>query len=299
MNRDLTLLITGTHGLVGQYLYKLRHQWAGKIVFTGRGPCRLPTGDHMYEEMDITREEDIQNVFAKHHPDVVIHAAAMAQADECELEPEKAILHNVKATELLLNASQQFNSFFIFLSTDFVFSGDDGPYAETSMPDPVNFYGQTKWMAEKLVEQHAPGYAIVRTVLIYGNVLTGTRSNMISWAKATLEKGAPCKVVSDQVRATTYAADLASALFTIADKKANGIWNIAGKDNLSPYEIFQQVASHLGLDGSIAEKVDAATFTQPARRPLKTTFNIEKAKKELGYAPHSFMEGMQKVLQGD
>lgn len=299
MPKTKTLLITGTHGLVGQYLFKFRQIWEGDILFTGRGPCRLPEGDYRYLEMDITDEGQIYNVFATVQPDVVIHAAAMAQADECELDPDKATLFNLTATGYLLKAAAHYKSFFIFLSTDFIFSGDDGPYEENSLPNPVNFYGKTKLWAEKWVAEYSFGFAIVRTVLVYGNVLSGTRSNMISWAKAVLEKGAPCKVVSDQLRATTYAADLAQALFKIASQKANGIWHISGKDNLSPFDMVQQVADHLKLDLSIVEKVDASSFTQAARRPLKTTFIIDKARKELGYEPHSFGEGMRRVLNGD
>lgn len=299
MNRRKTLLVTGTHGLVGQYLFKLRDQWPGKIVLTGRGACRLPTGDYVYEEMDVTDERQIHAVFTKCAPDVIIHTAAMAQADDCELDQKEALKQNVLATEHLLKAAAAYKAFFIFLSTDFVFSGDDGPYDETSMPDPVNFYGQTKLMAEQIVAKHPFGFAIVRTVLIYGNVISGTRTNMITWSKKALEKGEPCKVVSDQIRATTYAADLVQALYTIAEKKAMGIWHIAGKDNISPYDIFQQVADHLHLDGSIAQKVDASSFVQPARRPLRTPFIIDKAITHLGYSPHHFKEGMTKVLNGD
>lgn len=294
-----TLLITGAHGLVGQYIFKLRAQWSGRIIFTGRGESRLPVGEYIYEEMDITNQQRIHDVFAKYSPDIVIHTAAMAQADECEEQKEKALLNNVTASTYLLNAAEAFQAFFIFLSTDFIFSGEDGPYDENAIPDPVNFYGQTKWMAEKYVKSYPFGSAIVRTVLIYGNVLSGTRSNIISWARSALEKAIPFKVVSDQIRATTYAADLVWALFTIADKKSEGVWNIAGKNNLSPYDIVQHVAAYLDLDASIAEKVDASTFTQVARRPLKTPFIIEKARRELNYDPHSFDEAMRKVLNGD
>lgn len=296
---ETTLLITGAHGLVGQYLFKLRNKWNGRIVFTGRGPSRLPAGAYVYEEMDITDPQQIDHVFTKYSPGIVLHTAAMAQADECELEQDKAILHNVTATEYLLQASQKTNAFFMFMSTDFVFSGDDGPYDERSIPNPVNFYGQTKLMAEKMVEQYPFDAAIIRTVLIYGNVISGTRSNIISWARNALEKGAPCKVVSDQIRATTYAGDLVNALFTIAEKRAKGIWNIAGKNNLSPFDIVQHVAAYLQLDASIAEKVDASTFQQAARRPLKTPFIIEKARVELGYEPLEFSEAMKLVLNGD
>jgi dTDP-4-dehydrorhamnose reductase len=293
-----TLLITGVHGLVGQYLYRILDQWNGNVVLTGRGPSRLPSGTFLYEEMDITDPDRIQEVFNRHRPSVVIHSAAMAQPDECELEQDKTVLHNVTATQYLLRASAAHRSFFIFLSTDFVFSGNDGPYHEESIPAPVNFYGETKRRAELEVMLYGTNHAIVRTVLVYGNVISGTRSNIISWARSALEKGQPVRVVSDQIRTTTYAGDLARALLLIAEKKAGGIWHISGKDALSPWDISLKVAAELGLDSSILTKVDASSFSQPAERPLQTPFIIEKARRELGFEPISFDEGMRIVLNG-
>ncbi len=293
-----TLLITGVHGLVGQHLYRILDQWNGNVVLTGRGPLRLPSGTFLYEEMDITDPDRIQEVFNRHRPSVVIHSAAMAQPDECELEQDKTVLHNVTATQYLLRASAAHRSFFIFLSTDFVFSGNDGPYHEESLPAPVNFYGETKRRAELEVMLYGTNHAIVRTVLVYGNVISGTRSNIISWARSALEKGQPARVVSDQIRTTTYAGDLARGLLLIAEKKAGGIWHISGKDALSPWDISLKVAAELGLDSSILTKVDASSFSQPAERPLQTPFIIEKARRELGFEPISFDEGMRIVLNG-
>jgi dTDP-4-dehydrorhamnose reductase len=238
-------------------------------------------------------------VFQEFHPDVVIHAAAMAQPDECELKQEEALLVNVKATGYLLDAAASARSFFVYVSTDFVFSGNDGPYDEDSQPRPVNFYGMTKLMAEELVKQYPHGWAIARTVLVYGNVLVGTRANIISWVKGELEKGKAIKVVGDQLRSPTYAADLAAGLMEIAHREAGGVWHIAGKDLLSPWDIAQKVSAHLGLDSSLMTRVDASVFSQPATRPLKTPFMIDKARAQLGYEPHSFEEGMVKVLNGD
>jgi dTDP-4-dehydrorhamnose reductase len=296
---ETTLLITGIHGLVGQYLFQLLHTRKWKVVITGKGPCRLPPHDFIYEEMDITDKAKVAEIFGKYRPGIVIHSAALAQPDHCELNPEEAIQVNVDGTENLLTAASRSNAFFIYLSTDFIFSGNDGPYHEGSVPAPVNFYGKTKLMAEEKVKAYPFSWAIVRTVLVYGNVISGSRSNMISWVKAELENNRPIKVVSDQLRTTTYAGDLAKAILTIAEKKAAGIWHISGKDALSPWEIAMAVADELKLDSSLITKVDASVFSQPATRPLKTPFLINKAQRELAYEPLSFQEGMRKVLNGD
>jgi len=298
MNEN-SLLITGIHGLVGQYLFRILRNWKGKVVICGKGPCRLPQHDFVYEDMDIRDPIRINEVFNRHRPAVVIHAAAMAQPDQCELNRGEAMLVNVEATKFLLHAAEEAGSFFIYVSTDFVFSGNDGPYGENAVPAPVNFYGNTKLMAEELVKSYNHGWAIARTVLVYGNVLVGTRANIISWVKGELEQGKSIKVVGDQLRSPTYAADLAAGLLRIAEMKASGIWHLAGKDLLSPWDIAVKVANRLGLNSSLMTRVDASVFTQPATRPLRTPFLIDKARKALGYEPHSFDEGMEKLLNGD
>jgi dTDP-4-dehydrorhamnose reductase len=294
-----TLLITGIHGLVGQYLFKILHSWKGTVIMTGKGNCRLPGSSFIYAEMDITDREQVFEVFRRFAPDVVIHSAAMAQPDHCELHKEEALKVNVGGTENLLEASAQTGAFFVHISTDFVFSGSDGPYHENSPPSPVNFYGVTKLRAEEKVQAYPFPWAIIRTALVYGNVIVGTRSNMISWVTGELGKGKPIQVVSDQLRTTTYAGDLAGAILKIAERKAEGIWHISGPDPLSPWEIAVAVADHLDLDSSLISKVDASIFSQPATRPLKTPLIIDKARNELDYQPISFYEGMKLVVRGD
>jgi len=293
-----TLLITGIHGLVGQYLFKILHSWKGTVIMTGKGDCRLPGSSFIYAEMDIADRKKVFEVFGRYAPDVVIHSAALAQPDYCELNREEAVSVNVGGTENLLEASAQSGAFFVHMSSDFVFSGSDGPYHENSEPAPVNFYGVTKLMAEEKVRAYRFPWAIIRTALVYGNVIVGTRSNMITWVTSELGKRKPIQVVSDQLRTTTYAGDLAGAILEIAERKAEGIWHISGPEPLSPWEIAVAVADHLDLDRSLISKVDASIFSQPATRPLKTPLIIDKARNKLDYQPISFYEGMKMVLQG-
>ena len=82
----------------------------------------------------------------------------------------------------------------------------------------------------------------------------------------------------------------------IAEKKANGVFHISGKDFLSPYDMAMATADYLHLDKLLIEKVDASVFTQPAKRPATTGFIIDKAKEVLGYDPISFKEGLEKML---
>ncbi|MFT3705809.1 MAG: SDR family oxidoreductase [Agriterribacter sp.] len=295
----MKILITGANGLLGQYLIRDLATAGHEVVATNRGNSRLPHFKHLsyqYISMDITNNSGVQDIIEKASPDCIIHAAAMAQPDACELNKTDCWNTNVKATAYIAAAAEKNNSRLIYISTDFVFDGKDGPYNEGDDPSPINYYGESKLAAENIVQQSNTDWAIVRTVLVYGNILAGTRSNVVTWVKENLENKKPIKVVSDQVRTPTYVEDLSKGIVLIAEKSATGIFHISGKEVFTPYDMAILVADFFGLDKTLMEKVDAAIFTQPAQRPLKTGFIIEKAEKELGYHPVSFTEGIQKMF---
>ena len=110
-----------------------------------------------------------------------------------------------------------------------------------------------------------------------------SRSNIILWVKNNLEQGKPINVVDDQWRTPTLAEDLASGSTLIAKNKAFGIFHISGSDYLTPYDIAKKTAKFFSLDESLIERANASNFRQPARRPLKTGFTVQKAISELGF----------------
>ena len=135
-------------------------------------------------------------------------------------------------------------------------------------------------------------WAIVRTILVYGIVNDMSRSNIVLWVKNSLEQGKSINVVDDQFRMPTLAEDLAKGCYLIEKEQAQGIYNISGKDYMSVYEIAQRVADFWNLDKGLINRADSSSFTQPAKRPLKTGFDLSKAKETLLYNPGTFEEGL-------
>jgi dTDP-4-dehydrorhamnose reductase len=295
----MKVLITGANGLLGQHLTQLLLEKNYQVVATSRGESRLPfkpSGNYTYHSMDIANAFDTYAVMNREKPDVVVHAAAMTQVDECELQPEQCERINVQGTAQILTDAETISSHFIYISTDFVFDGEKGNYSEEEDTNPISLYGFTKLQAESMVQVSDIPFAIVRTCLVYGNLLKGTRSNIVSWVRGSLEQNKTIQVVSDQLRTPTYVGDLAKGIALIIEKKATGIYHISGKDWLTPYDIALKTAQKFQLDANKIVKVDASTFKQPGRRPLKTGFIIEKARKELGYEPISFDEGLERLI---
>jgi dTDP-4-dehydrorhamnose reductase len=233
-------------------------------------------------------------------PDVVINTAAMTNVDACETDKETcwlmnttAVQHQVTVLETLSKQHPNYKPHFIHLSTDFIFDGTHGPLDENEKPNPLSYYAESKLAAEKIVQASSLHWAMARTVLVYGIVDNMSRSNIVLWVKQNLEQGKVINVVDDQFRTPTLAEDLADGCILIAEKKAQGIYNISGKDFLSILELAHLVADYYKLDKSLIKPSKSADIKQPAKRPPITGFIIDKAKKELGYNPHSFTEGIQ------
>lgn len=296
----MKILITGANGLLGQHLVQeLLHQQF-TVVATSKGPNRLPfepSEQFSYRSLDVTDELNLEKVMDEERPDVIVHAAAMTQVDECEKNTELCEKVNVYGTTQLLVDAEAFSKYIIYVSTDFVFDGLNGLYREDDDLRPVNFYGFTKMQAEAIMHTSEIPWAIVRTCLVYGNPLQGTRSNIVNWVRESLQEGEPIKVVSDQLRTPTYVGDLAKGLVEMIKRRSTGIYHLSGKDQLTPYQMALKTADHFSLDKSLITEVTADTFTQPAKRPPRTGFDISKAEKDLNYKPLSFEEGLNQMGQ--
>jgi dTDP-4-dehydrorhamnose reductase len=289
----MKILVTGGNGLLG---YKLIQQLGKTLGITTIATARKqitelpPTVE--FCELDITNYEQTMAVLSTIKPDVVINTAAMTQVDQCETEREQCWTANVIGVENVVEACEKNNIHLVHVSTDFIFDGSHGPLDETAKPKPVNFYGESKLAGEQVIQKSKLKWAILRTVLVFGVTPDLSRSNIVLWVKKSLEDGKTINVVNDQWRTPTLAEDLAMGCYLAASQKATGIYHISGEEMMTPYDIAQETAAFFKLDNSLIKAADSSTFKQPAARPPKTGFIITKAKKDLGYQPHSFREGL-------
>jgi dTDP-4-dehydrorhamnose reductase len=294
----MKILYTGANGLLGQKISAATPQYSNHaFLATARGKNRTKNlGTASYASMDITDRQGIENVLSEFRPDVIIHGAAMTHVDECEQHKELAYNLNVVGTQNIVDAAKELGAHVVHISTDFIFDGQDGPYNEDGIPNPVSYYGETKLQAEHIV-QTVDSWSILRTVLVIGIAEDLSRSNIVLWAKGALEKAQPIRVVDDQFRTPTLAEDLAQGALLAATQRAQGIFNISGPDFMSIYELVESVAEHFGLSMATVTRVDSSTLNQPAVRPPRTGFNISKAVENLGYRPHSFKEALEIIAQ--
>lgn len=295
MSKVKKIIITGANGLLGASLVKQLSKSSIQFLPTSKSDRSYDKDiDHLYESADILDYEAFKKIIERFQPTHIIHTAAITNVDYCELNEEKCMSVNYKATKELFQLCIKHNIHFQFLSTDFVFDGEKGNYSENDHRNPLSIYAKSKYLAENiLLESNYSNWSIVRTIIVYGPHLN--RSNVIRWAKESLKKGIHMKVIDDQFRAPTWADDLAWACLRICELNKKGIFHISGPETFSILNIVKKVAHYYGYSMNNVERVDSQTLNQPAKRPPRTGFNLTKAKSELGYNPKTLEETFEFV----
>lgn len=295
----IKILITGTNGHLGKKLIPCFSEDIGvRVIAVSRGLLRHPLPlNAVYEPMDITDRARVKIVFDQYRPNIVIHTAAMTHTDTCEIDPETAWRINVTGTENITEACRQHQAFMIHLSTDFIFDGKEGPYRENDRTNPLSHYGRSKLVSEEIVKKAGISWAIVRTCLAYGFTPDASRLNILTWAKQSLEKGQKIRLVFDQFRTPTLMEDLTSGTREIALRKLPGIYHLSGCEMMSIHEFVLKAADIFKLNPALIEAVPTAALKEPAQRPPRTGFVIDKARKAFGFNPRLVSDGILYVKQ--
>lgn len=296
----MRILITGANGLLGQKIVEqIVRDGQHDLLATSKGDNRnrVLTG-YQYQSLDITDKPEVLKAIGLFKPDAVINTAAMTNVDQCETEKAECWLANFIAVENLIAACQLIDARLIHLSTDFVFDGENGPYSEGDLPNPLSYYGESKYKAEILIQNSGlKKWSIARTIIVFGKGHQLSRGNIVFWVKQMLSDQKEITIVDDQFRSPTLAEDLAAGCLLIAEKEANGIWHLSGPETISIYELACTVADYFQLDKGLIKPVKTGIFTQPAKRPLRTGFSIEKAKSQLGYQPRTILQALDFIEQ--
>ncbi|MFQ6092783.1 MAG: dTDP-4-dehydrorhamnose reductase [bacterium] len=290
------ILITGCSGLLGQ---KLAAQAAERYTVYGVGlRQRSPVQGllRQYIQLDITDRQSVLEALQTIRPDWVINTAAMTDVDGCEREPQRAFEVNVEGLHHLADGCQQCGARLVQLSSDYVFNGQSGPYAEGDEPNPLNVYGRTKAESERLLQQGGAEYVVVRTAVLYGFAPVA-RSNFVSWVCSSLRRGEKIRVATDLYANPTLVDGLAKAILTAIGKGARGVFHMAGSEWLSRYDFALKLAHALGLDHTFILPTPAAELNLDAPRPLRSGLKTDKAREELGLTFLSVEDGLKAMAE--
>mgnify|MGYP001206021484 CR=1 FL=1 len=274
------VLITGGNGLLGRRLRQLLDSNKFAVIGSGIGKDRLLNHSHSYVELDITNKDQCFEILENINPDVIINTAAITNVDYCEIKKEHCLLVNSESIDHL-NISKKRH--FIQISTDFIFEGNEGPYSEDDNPRPINYYGFSKYEAEKKIIKKDFNYTILRTCLVYGE--DSNSNNILMWVKRALQKKQSLNIVDDQYRTPTFVDDLCNGVIKVINKEALGIYNISGGEYLSIFDFVCNIVKGFKFNRSLLNRSKTIDLGQRALRPVKSGLLINKAKRDFNFEP--------------
>lgn len=288
----MNVLITGITGLLGTALVEERKSGI-KIDGVYLGNYKMPdTADIKYTACDITDKQSFLNLLRDKNIDYIIHTAGIADTDLCEKEEEKAYVSNVIGTKNVIELAGAKNAGIVYISTNAIFDGKNAPYTETDSPNPINRYGALKLECENLVQKDSKRHLIIRPILLYGLNNPNERKSFFFWILEKLNKEEKINMVDDVFENPLLTYQCARFIWELIEKKAGGIYHLAGKDVLSRYDAAKVIAEVFSKDSSLVNPVPSSFFKDIAPRPKNTSYSTAKIEKELDEKPIGFQEGL-------
>jgi len=278
----MRLLITGGSGLLGSKIASIS---IDRCYLTYAGYNQHPDISDTSIKLDITDRASVRHVFNQVDPDVVVHAAALTNVDLCERDRELAKKVNINGTENVVKYCLAHEAFLVYVSTDYVFSGERGMYKENDDTSPVNFYGESKLEGEEIVQREPIDSCIVRPSVIYGSTPAAGKTNFVLWVIENLRSNTSIKIVDDQWVSPTLNTNLAAMILEIVERKLDGIYHLAGATPINRYEFTHLIADHFELDKNLITTAKSSEMNWAARRPRNSTLNVEKAMRQLRVKP--------------
>ena len=247
----MKVLVTGANGQLGYDVIKRLEEKKIEYLGTDR------------DTLDITKEDDVKRVIRDYRPDVIVHCAAYTAVDKAEDERELCYAVNVLGTRYIAKACKEIDAKMIYISTDYVFDGEgDTPFEVTDKPNPINYYGKTKYEGELEVQKLIDKYFIVRISWVFG-------SNGNNFVKTMLRLGKErdeISVVADQVGSPTYTYDLSKLLVEMIETDKYGIYHATNEGYCSWYEFACEIFKQAGMDVKV-NPIKTEEYPTRAMRP--------------------------------
>ena len=286
----MRIFITGGSGLLGSKIAEIA-LGKGYKIYTGYCHNKPELGEPV--KFDLAKDIGLEIIQKKKiKPDVIIHTAALTNVDECEANKELAYELNVDGTKSVAEIANELGAFFVYVSTDYVFSGDKGMYKEEDVPNPIDYYGYTKLLGEKYCE------CIARPCVIYGAKPASGKVNFALWIINKVRNGEEVKIVTDQFITPTLNTNLAEMLLEMAERELKGIFHTAGKERVSRYEFALRIADTFGLDKELIKPSRMEEMGWRAKRPEDSSLDTSKVARYLKEEPLGLDKALE-ILKGE
>ncbi len=277
----MRILITGTGGLLGSNL--ALEAASTHTVFGVDRSCSQKTEAFTPIVADLLDPGAVERILDDTQPDWVIHCAAQANVDACEDDPEAARELNTEVPRKLAQHVARGGARLLHVSTDAVFDGQDGNYAETDVPIPINVYAQTKLDGENAVLAEASN-AIVARINMFGWSPTGKRS-LAEFFYNNLRDGNQVKGFTDVYFCPLLVNDLAGIFYQMLEKGLNGLYHVVSSENINKYDFGVAIANRFGFDTQLITPISVTQSGLKAVRSPQLTLKVDKLIHDLGIVP--------------
>ncbi|MBI4801339.1 MAG: NAD(P)-dependent oxidoreductase [Elusimicrobia bacterium] len=273
----MKILIIGSGGQIGKAVSAaagaLGHQVFGADIKSAGARFAL----------DLADMGSVGKVVEAVKPELTALCSAMTYVDGCEKEPDLAWKINAQAPGGLAAVCLDTGSRLVYLSTEYIFDGKNGPYSETDPVNPISVYGRTKLEGEVRVLGRMKDALSIRTTVVYSFDRAG--NNFIMQLIDSSSRGVEMKVPLDQYSNPTYAPELADFILELSMAGKSGVYNVAGADRLNRYEFALKACEAFGFKKDFLKPVTTAELKQPAPRPLNAGLKMDKLLADIGKAP--------------
>lgn len=291
----MRLLLTGAGGFVGgSVVAQTGPEWEAHALTRGGAP--LERDNVRWHALDPLDFDALDRAVRGIAPDVIMHAAAIADIDFCEAHRDEALRVNVEWTRRMAALAVELGARFLYLSTDNAFDGEHGPYAEEDRPVPANFYGRTKVMGEEITSALAVPWVIARVSIVMGLPLGGAGNSFLSRMLAKWEKGEAVGVPPVEVRSPVDVVTLGRALLELAGNDFTGFIHLSGNDILNRCDLVRRIAKRLGYPEDWVVPNDPVLLPGRAPRPRDVSLSNAKARRALRTPMRGVEDGLDLVL---
>jgi dTDP-4-dehydrorhamnose reductase len=288
----MKILCTGGSSLLGKYLLQTspKDYEVESTFYTNPIP-----GLSLYH-LDVCNQSQVDYVFSRVKPDIVIHCAAIGSVDFAESHFTETHMVNVIGTRNIIKATRDCDANLVYISSNAVFSGNNPPYSETSECHPINRYGSIKKEAEQSIIA-SRNWIIIRPFLLYGWPYPGGRQNWMTTILNKLDKRESCNLVNDVYWQHTSAEDLALAIWKIIEvSNVEEIYHVASDEKMTLYDFGLKVAQIFRGNTEGINPISSDQIKGLAPRPKDTTFNLTKLH-NLGIKLRNVEEGLKGLVK--
>jgi dTDP-4-dehydrorhamnose reductase len=286
--------ITGGGGFVaGSVIHQAPSGWELHAL-SGKEPLTRRKG-LVWHTLDLKQPDEVKWALAEIAPDVVIHAAATADIDLCEGQPDVARTLNVTLTQTVANACSRGGWRLISISSDNVFDGERGHYTEADPPSPINEYARTKAAGEAIVAA-VPGSTIARIALVMGFGPLGGGNSFLERTIPMLRAGKTIYVPPEEVRTPIDVLTLGQALLELADGSFQGVIHLAGNDALDRVSLTRRIAERFGYSPGLVRPRAPEQIAGRAPRPRDVSLSNDKARAVLATPMLDFCAALDRVF---